>query len=321
MIKATAPGKIYLFGEHAVVYGYPAIACAINKRTEVEAEKTRNKDITIIPKNLSFKSIKFSFGDENRYNIPKKELKSLEYIRKSIKKILDKKDQKIGLKLKINSELPISGGLGSSASVTVATIFSLKELLDLDLSRREVANLAYEVEKDVQGNASPCDTFTSALGGLTKVEKNKELIKNKAPAIPIIIGYTNQQSNTTKLVEEVKELKNKYPTIINNLFNNIKKITEKGQKALEKKNLEEIGNLMNINQGILDSIGVNNLKLSKLIYVARESGSYGSKITGAGGGGCMIAITENKEKVSNAIKVTGGKAIKTKLTNEGVKIT
>lgn len=320
MIKATAPGKIYLFGEHAVVYGYPALACSINKKTTVKAKKKNENTITIIPENLKFKSIKFSFGNKKELEVPREELKNLDYVRKAIEKVFEINDAKNGLELRIQTKLPIGGGLGSSASVTVATLFGLNELLNLELTRKEIAKLAFEVEKEVQGNASPCDTYTSTMGGLARVEKGKNLETKEAPNLPIVIGYTNNQSDTKELVEKVEKLKNKNPEIINNLFASIRKITEKGQKMIEKEDLEEIGELMNVNQGILDSIGVNNLKLSKLIYSARKAGAHGSKITGAGGGGCMIALANDKDKVANAIKVTGGKPIKTEITNTGAKI-
>ncbi|PTD93416.1 mevalonate kinase [archaeon SCG-AAA382B04] len=319
MVKATAPGKIYLYGEHSVVYGYPALACAINKRTIVEAQK-KNEGITILPKNLSFESVKFKIGGEEGNEIPEKQIKKLDYIRKSIKKIFEIKSEKTGLKLKIRTELPIGGGLGSSASVTVATISALNELYGLNLPRKKISKLAYEVEKEVQGSASPCDTFTSTMGGLTRVEKGKSLEKKKTPKLPIVIGYTQESSNTKQLVEQVKQLKEEYPEIINNLFTSIGEITKRGQKEVQNRDLEKIGELMNINQGILDSIKINNLKLSKLIYAARESGAYGSKITGAGGGGCIIALTDNKEKTANSIKVFGGEPIKTQITNQGVTI-
>lgn len=320
MIEVSAPGKIYLYGEHAVVYGYPAIACAIDKRTTIKAKELKNNEIILEPKDLGFRSLKIKQNQNKEIELPNKEIKKLDYIKKSIKKIFTEYNTKTGLKLEIKSDLPVGGGLGSSATVVIATLYATKEILGLNTPKEKIAKMGYEVEKEVQGEASPCDTFTTTMGGLTKVRKDKELKNKKPPQIPLVIGSTGKKSPTKKLVQEVKELKGENPGIIKNLFKTIEEITKRGEKAIDKGDLEKIAELMNINQGILDALGINNQKLSKLIYYTRKNGALGSKITGAGGGGCMVALGEKKEKIAEAIKLANGEPIKTNLTNEGVKI-
>jgi mevalonate kinase len=115
-------------------------------------------------------------------------------------------------------------------------------------------------------------------------------------------------------------LKRQYPHIINSIFGTIGNIVENAKDCLIKKDFVKLGQLMNMNQGLLDSLGVGNAKLSSLIYTALESGSLGAKISGAGGGDCIIALTTPKidTKIKDAIKSVGGTPIDIKFEPKGV---
>ena len=316
-VKASAPGKAILFGEHAVVYGKPAIAMAINKRSCVEVLEGNTNNINVDIRDLGIKGcIDFDSGAIIS-DSPKKGI--LKYILESIRKIHDGS----GMEINIDVNIPIGGGLGSSAAVTVATIAAVSAYNKIDLKEEEIAKYAHEVELAVQKSASPLDTTISTYGGLIYLEANAEDIVQLDINydIPVVIGYTDTRGDTGKLVEAVRIRRDIYPEIINPVIDSIELITEEAKEAILKNDKKRIGELMNINHGLLDALGVNTKELSSMVYTARNAGACGSKITGAGGGGSIIAYCpDGTGGVISAIDETEN-ALKADISKEGVKIT
>lgn len=298
MVVCSAPGKIFLFGEHAVVYGKRAIACAIDLRTTVE--------VTSADRGINIYSI---FKDEQEKNL---------YIKSAIKK-LQHYTEINNIKIIVSSKIPIASGLGSSAAVTVATIGALNEEFQIGLSKDEIAHMAYQTELEVQGAASPTDTFVSTMGGTVIVPDRKKL---QPITCGVVIGHTGISKSTSRMVSRVMGLKNKYPEVIEDVMNAIGKISDIGETLVVKNDYRSIGELMNINQGLLDAIGVCIPELSQQIYAARYHGAYGAKITGAGGGGCMVAICDQDKckEIATAIGRSYGDSFITRPTAEGVRI-
>lgn len=299
-ITCSAPGKIYLFGEHAVVYGESAICCAVDLRTRVQVD---------ISDTVRISSVLGDTGlDNDKYP----------YVSAVIEKMSEIVDIK-GVNLRIDSNIPVGSGLGSSAAVTIATIQALNLLFDCGMELEDVATLGHSIEKNIQGAASPTDTYVSTMGGVVMIPLKKKL---NTIDCGIVIGNTGKFSSTRKLVSNVALLKKHYPQIIDPILSTIGRISMTGEELVIKKEYEAIGTLMNINQGLLDAIGVSSPELANLICAARSAGAYSAKITGAGGGGCMVALTRSSdvEQVASAITQAEGKAIITKVTEHGVKV-
>lgn len=295
MTTCSAPGKIYLFGEHAVVYGEPAIACAIELRTSATAKKS---DAIIISSDIGTTGLDFEVHP---------------YVSAAIKKL-----GSMNVSIGISSDLPVGSGLGSSAAVTIATLAAINIEFELGYENEELATMGYEIEKEVQGAASPTDTFVSTFGGVVEITSRKHL---KLLDCGIVIGNTNKGASpkkTAKLVKQVAMLKEEYPEVINPIIKTIGSFAKKGEVLISKKDYISLGKLMNVNHGLLDALGVGTLELSSLVYAARNAGAFGAKITGAGGGGCVVALTDSPRKVASAIEKAGGQAIITRFTAKGV---
>jgi mevalonate kinase len=297
-VIASAPGKAILFGEHAVVYGKPAIAVAIDKNARVKIRERMDSKIHVEVHGLGISEYLELENDVIQEKDNNKGI--LDYISKSLVKVnqLSELKKQNGLDITVDLEIPIGSGLGSSAAVTVATITALSFYYKLELKKDEIANYAHQVELDVQGAASPIDTTLSTYGGVIYLSRNS----GKITHLPLkwnpslIIGYTERESNTGELVESVRIKKEIYPSIINPILDSIEQVTETAREAIIYENAEILGELMNINHGLLDALGVNTPELSRMVYLARKSGAIGSKITGAGGGGSIIAYSPNKIK-------------------------
>jgi mevalonate kinase len=300
MISCSAPGKIYLFGEHAVVYGETAIACAVELRTRVRAELN---DSIVIQSQIGRTGIDFEKHP---------------YISSAIEKMREIEPVK-GVFLEVDSEIPVGSGLGSSAAVTIACIGALNELFGCGLALEEIAKLGHEIEILVQGAASPTDTYVSTFGGVVTIPGRRKL---KTPDCRIVVGDTGIFSSTKELVANVRKLRESYPELIEPLMASIGRISKIGESLVMEGDYPSIGRLMNVNQGLLDALGVNILELSRLIYSARKAGAFGAKITGAGGGGCIVALTavDSCTQVAEAISEAGGKVTITKPTEWGLKI-
>lgn len=311
MVTVSAPGKVILFGEHAVVYGKPSLAGAIDKRIYVNLE-IRDDDVISIKSNAEPHSLSFSTDDIAL-------VESFPYVRKAIDLAFERIGKKSGLDIEISSDFPPASGLGSSASVAIATILAIHEALGTKISKDGLAKLGHRVEFEVQGAASPTDTAIATFGGILFVEPEKEEYQRIDAHLPLVVGYTGIERSTKVLVEDVRVLKDKFPEIIDSIVDSIDKITREAKHRIE--NSEDIGELMNINHSLLMALGVSNFKLDSLVYAARDAGANGAKLTGAGGGGCVIAYApDNRAAVADAIEKCGGTAFDSTITGEGVRV-
>jgi len=296
MITCSAPGKIYLFGEHAVVYGEPAIACAVELRTRVNAASS---DKITISSDLGTTGLDHEIHP---------------YVSSAIEKL-----GRRNVSLKISSDIPVGSGLGSSAAVTIATLAAINLEFKLGHTNDELARMGHEIEQKVQGAASPTDTFVSTFGGVVEIPSRKRF---DVLECGVVIGNTNKGATpkkTAKLVKHVAMLREEYPEVIDPIIRTIGSFSKKGEILVKKKDYISLGKLMNVNHGLLDALGVGTAELSALVYAARNAGAYGAKITGAGGGGCMVALTDSPDKVASAIENAGGKAIISHFNSSGVK--
>jgi len=309
------------------VYGYPAIVSSIDRRVYVRAKARADNEIKIYAKDLRVPGVFVTYkaGEvivETDYG---KALPAIAYIKKALEVVSEYLSSFKGVDLEITSDMPVGAGLGTSAAVSVATIAAYAKILGHDLSKDEIARLGWRVEKEVQGIASPMDTSISAHGGFLRIIKNEgryEISKLKVEGpFPFVIGYVEREATTKDLVMKVKMLKDKYGDLVNGIMRLIGEVTRAAEKALLNMDMRVLGELMNINHGLLDALGVSNRKLNELAYAARSAGALGSKLTGAGGGGCVIALAPGKqEEVRVAMSLYATLTMKTRLGVEGVKV-
>lgn len=305
MITASAPGMIVLFGEHAVVYGEMAIATAINKRVNVTATELDTRNIVVESKNMGRTFEGPLYGE------------TTEPVIRAVQAALEKTGKRRGIGISIDSNIPVGVGMGSSASVSVATAAAVLKLLQDDFDPIDVCTIAYEAEKVVHGNPSGVVNTIATFGGtITFKQGTLEGIDSKV--LSLVVGNTGIPRNTTAMVEKVKE-HIEDPRMAHSLFN-IGAISWKAKEALANKNIEEIGQLMDKNHAFLRDLGVSSPELETLVKAAKKTGAYGAKLTGAGGGGIMIALTDTAQEVITALKEKGATAFKIKTNQPGVKI-
>lgn len=309
-----------LFGEHSVVYGRPAIVLAIDRRAKVIAKKRDDKKIFIDADNLGFSGY---FEDDVYHAIRGKAWRgrNLAGLNIAAKKTMETLGFDAGVNLKVRSMIPIAVGLGSSAAICVATVGAVQQLFDANLSQKEISTIAYEGERVIHGSPSGVDNNVSANGGILRYSKEEGFQKYTTDInIPFLIGNSRKKRSTRIMVEKVAELKNRNPMLLESVLDSMGEVAEDGLQSLLDKDNKRLGDLMNINHGLLSAIGVSTMKLDILVHTARKYGAHGAKLTGAGGGGCMIAIGEenNLVRMEKALRRRKSDTYRVSLTDRGV---
>jgi mevalonate kinase len=292
---AKSPGKIILFGEHFVVYDNRAILGAIDKYATVTSEKT-NTDNILISSSLGQTSIQ---KDEDEDKIEKK-FRPFFYI---AKQLILKNNFNKGISIKIESDIPIGAGLGSSSACCVAAAASISNLFN-NTDKKEILELAIQAEKTIFPNSSGADCTVSVYGGIIEYQREKGFSKiNTENEFNFLIINSEQVHATNKVVERVKKFKEKNEEVFSELCSEEERLITKALDSMKNNDLQTIGKCMAQNQIYLEQIGVSNdilLSITKEI----EKITFGAKITGAGDGGCIIALTEKDNDLSEYVNTT-----------------
>ena len=291
--KASAPGKVILFGEHFVVYGIKAILCAINKRITVTAEKMDGGKISI---------------QSNIGNLELEPGKSISEINSPLKPfyyLADKmlKNENTGIKIIVESDIPLGVGLGSSSACCVAGAAAISRLFR-KTSNEEILVLAIEAEKTIFKNTSGADCTVCTYGGIMEYDKENGFHKIESkPNFHLVIANSNIEHSTESVVREVSQFKEKNEMQFTSLCKKESKLIEEVLELLIENNIEKLGTKIKENQEYLETIGISNDKLREMIQIGQTE-SFGAKITGAGGGGCIYALTDesNLQRTINQFK-------------------
>jgi len=310
-MNSSGHGKIILFGEHFVVHGMPAIVSALPQKTEA--------NLQLLPQNVSNdRTIKII---DNRPKIPNfLSTKSIEY-KNMVNAICDHLNIQNNLEITLGGDLLVtSGGIGASAAAATAVTKSLNIFFNLKLSDEQIYNTALEGEKAIHGSPSGIDNMAALRGDTFVFQKNIACsttqplvtpIKLKMP-IHLVVADSGQPSNTKQAINDFRKNILGNPKILSKYEN----IYTRALTALENSDLEKLGTAMQSNHTLLQNLGVSHKKLDDMVKITLDAGALGSKLTGSGQGGLMIALTKNEaaqEKILNILKRLNLFAFKTTL--------
>lgn len=309
-----------LFGEHAVVHKHPCLVTAVDLRIQVSIEKTDDQNILINTPHLNAEGRSISIHFDELFN---EELNTpdVKFILASIKNVFSKFNLRQGIR--IHTSGPVNSyGLGSSSAVTVATIIAFLTLFEIPFNNQLLFDLSYASVLDVQKLGSGFDVASAIYGNTIFFQAKQEPEVLKIDYLPLVIGYSGAKVSTIDLVQEVEQKRNEIPEIIDLIYETIGKISKRARTAILNNDWKTIGKLANINQGLLDSLGVNTPRLNEPILAARSSGAFGAKLSGAGGGDCMFAIIDEnfRSQIEEAIEETGAQVLHLGLNTEGVRL-
>jgi mevalonate kinase len=299
-MKASAPGKIILFGEHAVVYGRPALAVPVTQvHVDAEVSDSLRAGIWIHAPIIDLHAELNSLPPDH-----------------AIASVILKVIQRFGisplpnLDISISSTIPVAAGLGSGAAVSVALIRALSASLSRPMTDDEVNALTYEIEKIHHGTPSGIDNTVITYGKPVYFMKDRpvETFKTGNP-FTIVIGDTGIAAPTKESVGDVRRLWIRDQFNLENIFNEIAQIALIGRRSIESGRTEMLGELMDHNHEYLQELTVSSPELDSLVEVARKAGALGAKMSGGGRGGNMIALVDpaKAESVAAALMSAGAK--------------
>jgi len=288
---ASAPGKIILFGEHFVVHGTKAILAAIDKRVTVTSTFTENKTIKV---NSQLGTIEVPISSSHEE--VKSEFRPFVYL---ANKIINSEQNASGLEITIDSDIPIGVGLGSSSACCVAAAASISELFN-ELSSEEILKMSIEAEKTIFPDTSGADCTVCTYGGMIEYPSIEKI--DNTFDLNLLIANSMIPHNTKNSVEKVNKFKENDEERFSELCHKETKLIDEVIVAMKNNDATTFGLKMSENQKYLEEIQISNDTLRDMISSLKEI-SLGTKITGAGDGGCIIALVkdENMDKVTTLL--------------------
>ncbi len=302
-------GKIILMGEHSVVYGRRALAAPIPLAIQARIEDKKEGVDLIIPR----------WGIEQRLDIRAKNPGSFTRSIAGVLEALGLSDR--AMRIEVFPNVPRAMGLGGSAALAVAVIRALDAHFELGLTNDRVNQLAFECEKIAHGTPSGLDNTLATFGEFMLYRSGSSPMREvitPATSLPLVIGMTGVEGLTAKTVARVREAWQRNQSLYERLFDDIDSLVGLGLDALKRGDLDALGEMMNVNQGLLNAMQVSSPELEDLIQIARSQGAVGAKLTGGGGGGSIIALCpEDSDKVARAIRAAGYHALEVEVGGSG----
>jgi mevalonate kinase len=281
---ATAPAKTILFGEHAVVYGRPAIAVPI---MEVKARAVIKAQPRSAPGTINIQAPALEL------EAPLDELPADHPLGKAVRLVLEQLDitRPPAMTVRVTSTIPLAAGMGSGAAVSVAVLRALSAFLGQPFSNEQVCELAYQVDILHHGTPSGIDNTTITYARPVYFLKGQPIqTLPVAQPFSLVIGGTGVHSPTKVSVENVRRAWEKEPERYEALFDRVGSLVVNARQAIESGDPEKLGPLMDENQQLLEEMGVSSAELESLVGAARSAGALGAKLSGGGRGGNMIAL-------------------------------
>ena len=300
MTKSSAPGKIILFGEHAVVYGRPALAVPVTQvHADVEVTDTDSAGIWIDAPDIDLHAELNTLPSDHPIAAVIHNLFFLSRV-----------SPFPTINIKITSTIPVASGLGSGAAVTVALTRALSTHINYAMTDEQVNAFAYEIEKLHHGTPSGIDNTVITYAKPVYFVKGQaiETFKVGQP-FTIVIGDTGVSAPTKESVGDVRKLWEADKTKWESLFDKVGELVKEARNSIESGKTKELGMLMNQNHTVLQELTVSSPELDKLVSAARTAGALGAKLSGGGRGGNMIALVEpsQAEAVAQSLRDAGAK--------------
>lgn len=273
---SRAHGKVILLGEHAVVYGRPALAAGLSDGVVGEAKASEFPELLINPWGTRVRDT-----DEGE-------------LAKAFRAVLELFDKPSAVRVSLDVAIPAGAGLGCSAAMGVATVGALDEWHKTGRTKADLAAAGLVWEKVFHGNPSGVDNTIATHGGVAMFVKGEPIrpVRLSAP-LHLVVAHSGESSSTKSMVDSVANQRGKNEERVDKVFDAIEALVRNAVNEVETGNLKHLGQLMDMNQALLSSLLLSTPEIETLCHKAREAGAFGAKLTGAGGGGCVVSLVDS----------------------------
>ena len=301
----TGCGKVILLGEHSVVHGRPALAAGLSRGARADA--------TTISKGPS--TARFVFTDAQ---VDVTAVEDAEHpLGRALAALLGTYETAHPVHVQVTLELPAGAGLGASAAMGVATSAALDTLWGIARTPGERATQTLTWERVFHGNPSGVDNTMAAVGGVALFTRGAALqaVHTRRPLV-LVVGHSGEASETKEMVALVAQQLEREPARIGELFDAIAALVRNARLAVEAGDVRALGQLMDMNHSLLSALMLSTPRLETLCAAARGAGALGAKVTGAGGGGCMVALAPEQDTAAlilDALRACGAEGFITEV--------
>ena len=287
-MKASAPGKVLLLGEHAVVYGYAALAAALGRRVTVEVEEdSKGPAIELLAPATS--PTPTSSADLSPIPVPPELLDAASEMAATV-------GATPLFRARVRSELPLGGGLGSSAALGVALARGFAQLAGRDCPPERAEHLALQLERAFHGAPSGVDPAICARGGVILFRRGEPAqVDRISPRRPLhlVVALTGVARGTRSTVLPLSARRAERPDLYDPMLAFLGELARGGARALERGDFQDLGVRFDAAHGVLAALGVSCPELEQAVAALRSAGALGAKLTGAGGGGAAIGLARD----------------------------
>lgn len=315
-----------LLGEHSVVYDQPCLVTAVDLRLLVQVQANDRPDFVLTAPDLGVFAYQRPLGELTQGNLPK----AVSFVETAYYLLLERFPQAQGLRVHSYNQFQSAYGLGSSSASVVAFLAAAADFYDLKLDQWALFDLAYRTVLQVQGVASGFDLASAIWGGTLYYQKpaavgQRPVVEPLSLAqdnLPLLVGYSGIKADTATLIGQVATLHSQQTTLVADIFDMITNLVHQAKSALVQADWIALGHLLDVNHRLLQQLGVSSPELERLVLASRQAGALGAKLSGAGGGDCMLAVATEQQQaqVVEAITAAGGKIIPVQLHAAGVRL-
>lgn len=268
-----------MLGEHAVLHGKLAIVCAVNQRIRVSLSPRPDSQINITSDLGHFSTSLQDLGIHPPFRFV---LSAVACYREHLA---------AGMDLEIASDFSSKVGLGSSAAVVAAMLAVLRSFCGQEIQEQVIFDQGLAIIQAIQGTGSGADLAASIFGGILAYRMQPLTIEKLPGQHPITVVYSGSKTSTVEVIRQVERSYQNHPEVFSSIYEAMEKCSQKAAEAIKSQDWSLVGQLLNINQGLMEAIGVSDQRLSEICYALRQQpGIFGAKISGSGLGDCVIGL-------------------------------
>ncbi|MCL4239058.1 MAG: mevalonate kinase [Anaerolineae bacterium] len=321
-IHVSAPGKLMLLGEHAVVHGRPCLVTAMDARLHMTLTRSGDDRFTLDAPDVGAHGVTGRLADAFRDG--RALARGTRFIESALRVFAERIGLEEGVNIATRSDFSSQLGLGSSSATVACALFGLAHLQGVELAADRLFDLGLEAIRRVQGSGSGFDLAAAISGGTLYYENAapRRIEPLDAPALPLIAAYSGVKADTAAYVQRVSARLAAHPATIGHVFEAMRALVIAGREALTQGDWARLGELLDMGHGLAHALGVDIPQTAALVFAARAAGAYGAKLSGAGGGDCVIALAadERRAEAEQALEAAGGTLLRVAPNAPGVRV-